>query len=65
MSNQQDPGFLDDVMAMEGHHSAKQLLLRLGCVEWSEVCEHSWHRDGTVNGVPVDRCQACGAIRLG
>ena len=47
----------------EGQEEAKRLLRLLGCVEMSEVCEHDWHRDGTVNGVTVYHCQKCGKAR--
>jgi hypothetical protein len=64
MSEKKDPGFVADVMASDSEE-AKQLLRLLGCVEMSEVCQHDWHKDGTVNGVAVYHCQNCGQERRG
>lgn len=55
-----DPGFVADVMA-GANEPAKSRLRLLGVVEMSEVCEHDWHRFGTVNGKGDVACQKCGA----
>jgi hypothetical protein len=62
MSEKKDPGFVADVIA-SGNEAAKRLLRMLGMIEMSEVCEHDWHKDGSVNGVAIWHCQKCGKTR--
>lgn len=58
-----DPGFVADVLASKGNEEAKALLRRLGVAQYPEVCEHDWHRTGTVNGQSEYGCQKCGKVR--
>lgn len=54
--------FVTDILAGDNEES-QALLRQLGLVEYAEVCEHDWHRTGTVNGRTVSSCQKCGVSR--